>query len=68
MKESVKRTKMNDAMLKQSLENQKVIMHGLSLILEHMAFGNRKASVLINMRNKIMEQYSETGKFLYKWK
>lgn len=55
-------------MLKQSLENQKVIMHGLSLILEHMAFGNRKASVLINMRNKIMEQYSETGKFLYKWK
>jgi hypothetical protein len=59
---------MNDAMLKQSLENQKVIMHGLSLILEYMAFGNRKASVLINMRNKIMEQYSETGKFLYKWK
>ena len=57
---------MNDAMLKQSLENQKVIMHGLSLILEHMAFGNRSASVLIDMKNKIMAQYSETGELLYK--
>ena len=41
-------------------------MRGLSLILEHMAFGNRSASVLIDMVSKIMTQYSETEELLYK--
>ena len=57
---------MNDAMLKQSLKNQKVIMHGLSMILEHIAFGNRSASTLIDVRNKIMAQYSVTGELLHR--
>lgn len=62
---------MNDALLKQSLKNQKVIMHGLSYILMYIAFnGNCKINWIkdgcINRKDELMAQYSETGELLYK--
>lgn len=62
---------MNDDLLKQSLKNQKVIMHGLSYILMYIAFnGDCKIRWIkdgcINKKDKLMAQYHNTDVLLHR--